>query len=341
MHPLIRENVSLRPYHTFHLDATARYMARFSSVDELRTLLEDPLVKSSKQLILGGGSNILFRSDFDGIVLRNEIRGIRLIGETENDYIVRAAAGESWHSFVLHSIEHNRAGIENLSLIPGNVGAGPIQNIGAYGVELKDVVESVEAFHRNDLVTHHFSNSDCQFGYRESIFKRRDKDQWVILSVTFRLHKRPVFHIGYGAIQEELDKMKPDRLTIKHVSDAIIRIRQSKLPDPSEAGNAGSFFKNPVVSLSRFQELKQRYPDIPSYPVDENSVKVPAGWLIEKGGWKGFRRDNYGVHVNQALVLVNYGGARGEEILQLSEDILTDIRNKFGIDMEREVNIAG
>jgi len=338
MHPLIQDNVSLRPFNTFQVDVKARHFARFSSLDELRTLLADQVVVAGKKMILGGGSNVLFRSDFDGVILRNELRGIRLISETDTHLIVESAAGESWHQFVLYCIEKGWAGVENLSLIPGSVGAGPMQNIGAYGVEIQEVIESVQAFHIHDHVIHTFSNSECSFSYRESIFKRAEKDNWVILAVQFKLNKRPVFRVDYGAIQDELDLASPDRLTIREVSNAVIRIRQSKLPDPAVLGNAGSFFKNPVISRAHFERLKKGYPSLPAYPIDENSIKVAAGWLIEQTGWKGKRIGECGVHERQALVIVNYGHATGNEIFELSGQILSSVKERFGIDLEREVN---
>ena len=249
-------------------------------------------------------------------------------------------AGENWHEFVLHAIENQWAGIENLSLIPGNVGASPMQNIGAYGVEIKDVFHSLRAYHLPTGEVHTFKHSDCEFGYRESVFKRKYKGQYVILSVTYRLLKKPNLSLDYGAIKAELERMKVATPDISSVSQAVINIRQSKLPDPKVIGNAGSFFKNPVIDKSEFEELKMKYPDMASYPVSEEQVKVAAGWLIDKAGWKGRRFDKYGVHERQALVLVNYGGAVGMDIYNLSEEIMEDIYEKFGIHLEREVNVC-
>ncbi|MFN9393314.1 MAG: UDP-N-acetylmuramate dehydrogenase [Flavobacteriales bacterium] len=339
MHPLIRQDVALGSMNTFHVDVQTRYFARFSSVSDLRSLLQDPLFKENPRLILGGGSNVLFRADFPGIVLRNELRGIQLVSETDAHYLVDAAAGENWHGFVMECINRNWAGVENLSLIPGSVGAGPMQNIGAYGIEIKDVIDSVEAMRMADGKILRFVNSECAFGYRDSIFKQAERDQWVILSVRFRLNKRPVFQIDYGAIQEELDRENPDRITIRDVSNAVIRIRRSKLPDPDELGNAGSFFKNPLVPLELYEALRSKWPDIPVYPVSEQIVKVPAGWLIEKAGWKGRRVGNCGMHGKQALVLVNYGGATGDELYAHSSRVLESVRDMFGISLEREVNV--
>lgn len=326
-------------YNTFGIDVSAADFAVVSTLDELRELAEVPVYYTQSPLILGGGSNVLFTRNVERPVILNRLSGIELLEEDDEYYYVRAAAGENWHQFVLHCIRNEYAGVENLSLIPGNVGASPMQNIGAYGVEIKDVFHSLEAFHLKDKIAKTFTAAECSFGYRESVFKHKEKDRWVILSVTFRLRKRPVFHTDYGAIQQELDKMKIEKMTIKAVSQAVIAIRSSKLPDPKKIGNAGSFFKNPVVPLPHAEHLKSSYPNIPYYPVDEENAKVPAGWLIEQAGWKGKNLGHYGVHPLQALVLVNYGGATGKEIYDLSTAILEDIRQKFGITLEREVNI--
>jgi len=336
---MIQENISLKPYNTFGIDAKARYFASFKSQDELSELLNSNAVKQNAQLVLGGGSNLLLTKDYDGIVLKNEIKGIELISQDEMHYYVKSNAGEAWHSFVMHCIKNNYAGVENMSLIPGCVGASPMQNIGAYGVEIKDVFHSLEATNVHDGSSKTFHLEECAFGYRESIFKRKEKGNWIITSVTFRLNKRPVLNTVYGAIEAELDKMNLDTITIKDVSQAVINIRSSKLPNPIEIGNAGSFFKNPVVSMSVYDEIKKHYNSAPCYPINESEVKVPAGWLIETAGWKGKNMGNYGVHTNQALVLVNYGGATGKEIYDLSTVIINDIKIKFGIELEREVNI--
>ena len=248
-------------------------------------------------------------------------------------------AGEDWHEFVLYCLDQGWGGVENLSLIPGCIGASPIQNIGAYGVEIKDVLLRVEAVSRKDGRKEVFGNSSCKFGYRDSIFKRSHKNQYVITAVVLRLEKNRKVNVSYGAIQSELEKMGVDSPGIRDVSNAVIRIRKSKLPDPKLLGNAGSFFKNPVVTREKYQSLKKRYPQIPSYPVNDDQVKIPAGWLIDHAGWKGRRFENYGVHEKQALVLVNYGGATGNKIYQLSEKILQDIAERYGISLEREVNI--
>ncbi|MEK7224913.1 MAG: UDP-N-acetylmuramate dehydrogenase [Bacteroidota bacterium] len=333
----ISENISLRPYNTFGIDARAKYFAAFRDIDELSELV----TRNSKPatLVLGGGSNILFTKDFDGLVLKNEINGIELLHEDEEYVYVRAGAGENWHQFVLYCISRNWAGLENLSLIPGNVGASPMQNIGAYGVELEDVFFSLEAFHLEERKIFLFSKNDCEFGYRNSVFKEQYKDQFAIVSVTFRLRKHPVFNTSYGAINEELEKMGVKDLSIQAISQAVINIRSSKLPDPKLIGNAGSFFKNPEISLDKCQELQSQFPGIIAFPFGGNKMKLAAGWLIEQCGWKGQRKGDAGCHERQALVLVNYGNAKGQDILDLSDEILQSVKKKFGVALEREVNI--
>jgi UDP-N-acetylmuramate dehydrogenase len=345
----IQENISLRPYNTFGIDARAKYFAAFKDIDELEETLN--LKPKTLNLILGGGSNILFTKDFDGLILKNEISGIDELHE-DNEYVyVRAGAGENWHRFVMHCLSRNWAGLENLSLIPGNVGASPMQNIGAYGVELEDVFYSLEAFHLREKKIFSFSNADCEFGYRNSVFKGRYKDQFAITSVTFRLRKKPIFHTSYGAINEELDKMGVKELSIQVISQAVINIRSSKLPDLKETGNAGSFFKNPLVSKEKFEQLKKPFPGIVGYKNADGSVKLSAGWLIEQCGpdnpdsyrdgtsWKGYRKDDAGCYSKQALVLVNYGNAKGKEIYNLSEEILQSVEKQFQVRLEKEVNI--
>jgi UDP-N-acetylmuramate dehydrogenase len=349
---MIQQNISLRPYNTFHIDAKARYFASFSNADELQELLSTynklPTLQPNLQLptsnlqllILGGGSNLLFKSDFNGLVLKNEISGIEKVKEDANHVYIKAGAGENWHRFVLYCIENGLAGVENLSLIPGNVGASPMQNIGAYGVEIKEVFHDLEAMHLQDKSIHTFSLQDCEFGYRDSVFKRRYKNEFAILSVTFRLNKTPQFNTSYGAIGQELERLGVKTLSIAAVSQAVINIRSSKLPDPNETGNAGSFFKNPTVSLSFFESLKKEYPSIVAYKVGDDMVKLAAGWLIEQCGWKGIRKGDAGCHAKQALVLVNYGNATGQEVYDLSEEILRSVEAKFNVLLEREVNIV-
>lgn len=336
----IRENISLKRYNTFGIDATAKYFVPFQNVAELESLIGDSLVQTqSKKLILGGGSNILLMNDFDGIVMKNEIKGIEVVKEDEEHVYIRSGAGENWHQLVMYCVGNGFAGMENLSLIPGNVGASPMQNIGAYGVEIKDIFHHLEAYHLQDKTIVSFSLEECAFGYRESVFKRKYKGRFVITSVTFRLRKEPVFQISYGAIQQELENMGVQELSIKAISQAVVNIRSSKLPDPKEVGNAGSFFKNPQVTKDHFAQLQKHFPSIPSFPFDETHIKVPAGWLIEQCGWKGFRRGDAGCYPKQALVLVNYGTASGDEIYRLSEEILLSVKEKFGVELEREVNI--
>ncbi len=333
----IQENISLKPYNTFGIDAMARYFSAFNNGDELAELLATD--STLPTLILGGGSNILLTQHFDGLVLKNEVKGIIEVHE-DNEYVyVKAGAGENWHQFVLYCIERNWCGIENLSLIPGNVGASPMQNIGAYGVELKDVFYSLEAYDVHEKRVVNFSANDCEFGYRESVFKRKYKDQYVILNVTFQLRKHPVFNTSYGAINEELEKMGVKELSIKAISDAVINIRSSKLPDPKVIGNAGSFFKNPEISNEQFAEIKAEFPDIVGYKLLNGNVKLAAGWLIEHCGWKGYRNGDAGCHAKQALVLVNYGDASGKDIFNLSEAISESVQKKFEVILEREVNI--
>jgi UDP-N-acetylmuramate dehydrogenase len=335
----ITENTSLQPYNTFGIDVSARYFATADSVDSIRDVLTDNRYATLPLFVLGGGSNILLTKNFDGLVLKNEIHGIEMIRETEEHYFVKSGAGVVWHDFVLHCIENNWAGIENLSLIPGNIGASPMQNIGAYGVEVKDVFDSLEAFEIATGEVKTFDGEGCQFGYRESVFKRALKGKHIITSVTFRLQKVATFNTRYGAIEQELERMGVTDLSIRAVSNAVINIRQSKLPDPAKIGNSGSFFKNPVISKSDFDAVKSNHPDVVAYPAGENQMKLAAGWLIDQAGWKGKTFENYGVHKNQALVLVNYGGATGQQIYNLSEEVLQSVSSKFGVQLEREVNI--
>jgi len=339
----IHQNISLKPYNTFGIDVLAKSFAPFTNITELEALLQpSTLNPQPATLILGGGSNILFTKNFDGLVLKNELKGIELIKEDADHYYVKAAAGEAWHQFVLHCINNNYAGVENLSLIPGNVGASPMQNIGAYGVEIKDVFHELEAYHINDKTTVTFSLSDCAFGYRESVFKRKYKDEFVILNVTYKLNKQPNLNTSYGAINQELETMGVKDISIQAISQAVINIRSSKLPNPKEIGNAGSFFKNPTIVTEQLSQLQTAFPTIPHYPSSINQThahKLAAGWLIEQCGWKGFRKGDAGCHAKQALVLVNYGHATGKEIFDLSEDILQSVKAKFNVQLEREVNI--
>ncbi|HUB59840.1 MAG TPA: UDP-N-acetylmuramate dehydrogenase [Puia sp.] len=331
------EYFSLKEYNTFRIAAKARYFSRFTSTDHLAALLAEIPVSP---VVLGGGSNILLSGDIDGWVLINGIRGIDLVDEDDRYFYVRVGAGENWHGFVEYCLDRDWAGVENLSLIPGSVGAAPMQNIGAYGVELKDVFHELEAWDLQDGKVRMFTLNDCRFGYRESVFKREYKGRYIILNVTFRLNRDPVFHPEYGAIREELAKMNGGELSIRAISAAVIRIRKARLPDPALIGNAGSFFKNPSIPGEQFATLKTQFPDIVGYPDPaEGMTKVAGGWLIEQCGWKGYRRGDAGVSDRQALVLVNYGRATGREIYDLSEEILQSVWKKFGIALEREVNI--
>ncbi len=336
MHP--EYNASLKDYNTFGIDATCKALCRFSDAGDLISILKNDEFKSLPRLILGGGSNVLLSGDFDGLVLKNEIKGVELIETTDYEYIVRAGAGENWHHFVLKCIDEGWAGLENLSLIPGNVGASPMQNIGAYGVEIKDRFQELEALNLETLEVETFRADDCAFGYRESVFKRAYKDRYIILNVTFRLLREPKLNTSYGDIEKELERMKASP-SIKSVSDAVIRIRQSKLPNPAELGNAGSFFKNPIISQKAWSEISAKHPEIPNYPAGTEKVKLAAGWLIEHAGWKGKRMGNCGMHEKQALVLVNYGGATGREIMEHAERVQKSVFEKFGVELEREVNL--
>ncbi len=345
----LQENILIKEYNTFAISIYANLFAKFNSVEDLGELLEYNtqtwLNQQRSTLIFGGGSNLLFTQNFHGLVLKNEIKGIKTIREDEHHVYVQAGAGENWHQFVLYCIQHGLAGVENLSLIPGNVGASPMQNIGAYGVEIKDVFYSLEAYHIKDKKLINFTLNDCEFGYRESVFKKRYKDEFVITNVTYRLNRIPAFNISYGAIGDELEKMGVTDLSINAVSQAVINIRSSKLPNPVEIGNAGSFYKNPEILNSKFEMLKKKHPGIVGYALPNGNIKLAAAWLIEQCGpdngisWKGYRRGDAGCHEKQALVLVNYGNATGKEIYDLSEEILLSVKEKFGVGLEREVNI--
>jgi UDP-N-acetylmuramate dehydrogenase len=335
----MQENYPLKYYNTFGIEAQARFFEELNAYAQLSQLKSIPSFDTNR-LILGGGSNVLLTKDFDGLVLHNNLKGIRILKEDASSIILKVAAGEDWHDLVLYAIEKGFGGIENLSLIPGRVGASPMQNIGAYGVELKDVFYELEAWNIEKEQLEIFKADQCQFGYRESIFKNSFKNKYLILSVSFQLQKNPIVNVSYGAIEETLKTMGVEHPGIKEVSDAVIAIRSSKLPNPAVIGNAGSFFKNPVVSNALVKGLRVKYPQMPSYVVDENYTKVPAGWLIEQAGWKGKRFGNYGVHKEQALVLVNYGGAQGNDLKELAFDIQKDVLTKFGIEIIPEVNFV-
>ncbi len=333
-------NFSLRNLNSFGLDVKASWFSVIDTVDDLRSILADEKVKHLDRLIIGGGSNILFTRDFEGLVLLNRLNGITLLHEDADHVLVKAASGEVWHNFVMTAVEQGWAGIENLSLIPGSVGASPMQNIGAYGVEVKQVIKEVEAVELSTGNMRVFSNEECRFGYRESIFKHELRDHYFITAVTYSLSKTPTLNISYGAIASELEKMGVQQPGIKDVSAAVIRIRQSKLPDPTVLGNAGSFFKNPEIPMAEYETLKQQFPNIVAYPAAEGKMKIAAGWLIEQCGWKGKQVGNTGSHKDQALVLVNYGGASGREIYNHALAIRDSVAEKFGVRIETEVNIV-
>lgn len=335
---IVQKDVQLKPYNTFGIEATAKYFVEVSSIEQLKEILQKTDYQPIKRLILGGGSNMLLTKDFDGLVIKMSIKGMDVVKETEENIWIKAGAGVVWHDLVMHCVDQNYAGIENLSLIPGTVGAAPMQNIGAYGIEIKEVFEELEALEIETGEIRTFDKATCNFGYRESIFKHEAKGKYIILNVTFKLSKNPTFHLEYGAIRDTLAEMGVLELGIRAISDAVIHIRQSKLPNPAEIGNAGSFFKNPEIPNTQFEALKAQFPTIPSYPVNETTTKVPAGWLIEQAGWKGQRFGNVGVHAKQALVLVNYGGGKGEEIKDLSQKIQASVKEKFGIQLSAEVN---
>ncbi len=333
-----KKNVSLKPYHTFGLDVMANEFKEVHTLDQIRDAIKH--LRDKPFMILGGGSNVLFTGDYEGLILKNNIKGNEVVHETADHVFLKAFSGENWHELVLYCVHHKWGGIENLSLIPGTVGAAPMQNIGAYGVELEKVFISLEALNLETLELEEFHTEQCEFGYRESVFKRKLKGKYFIYSVTLRLDKEPVIHAEYGDIKTVLAEKGIDWNTarIADISEAVIQIRQSKLPDPKEIGNSGSFFKNPVVDVAHFNLLKTQFPDIRGFE-QYNGIKVPAAWLIEQCGWKGKRVGHTGSHAKQALVLVNYGGATGNEIWQLARDIIDSVFIKFAIKLEPEVNI--
>lgn len=333
---MIDTHVDLFPYNTFHLHSRAHRFVRVSEAAQVPELVQQG-VFDGKFLILGGGSNILLLDDFEGTVVYVDLQGKHKLGYHDDHCLLKVSAGENWHRLVMFCVQENLGGIENLSLIPGTVGAAPIQNIGAYGVEVKDVVEHVEAVSLSSGEIRTFDNAACAFGYRDSYFKNEGKDKYFITSVTFKLTSGPhQYHVEYGALNELLANQT---LSLMTISDAVIKIRSSKLPDPAVLGNAGSFFKNPTITSAWHSELKQKYPTIPSFSAPEGMVKVPAAWLIEQCGWKGKRRGDVGVHAKQALVIVNYGGGSGKEIWQLACDIKKSVMDQFNIDLTPEVNV--
>jgi UDP-N-acetylmuramate dehydrogenase len=335
----IQRNVSLKPYNTFGIDVKARAFAEAETIEQLRELLQTDEFREMTKLILGGGSNVLLTADFDGLVIKNSIRGIELLEENDEQVQVKVYGGEVWHDFVLYAVERDWGGVENLSLIPGSTGAAPMQNIGAYGVELEEVFDHLEAINLTTGKLETFTHEDCRFGYRNSIFKQELKGEYIIVSVTLLLEKNREPNISYRALQEYLSDIPKDEIDIAKVSEAVMAIRKNKLPNPDEIGNAGSFFKNPEVDQQTFEALQQEHPDIPHYPLSNGKEKIPAGWLIEKCGWKGQKRGQVGSHDKQALVLVNYGGGSGQAIKQLADDVRASVKETFGIELTPEVNI--
>jgi UDP-N-acetylmuramate dehydrogenase len=328
----------LETYNTFGVKVEASLFIEVREVAELQKILASSIAAENEVLILGGGSNILFTKDFEGLVIHNNLKGISILGEDEHSARLRAFGGEVWHDLVEYTLDKGLGGLENLSLIPGTVGAAPIQNIGAYGVELKETMISLEAIEKSSGKQRTFTKAECQFGYRNSVFKNELKDQYIITSVLFNLTKESPVNTSYGAINNVLQEKGIQNPGIKEVSQAVIQIRQSKLPDPAELGNAGSFFKNPVIDKIDFEGLKLEFPEIPGYPND-STVKVPAAWLIDQCGWKGYKKGNIGVHKNQPLVLVNFGGGTGQEIYDLAMQVKESVASKFGIELEPEPRI--
>lgn len=335
----IQQNIQLQPFTTFGVRAIARRFIEFDDTDRLVEFIRLEKAGTDKFVILNGGSNILFTGDYEGLVIRINTQGIRRLKEDKDHVWVQACAGVNWHEFVTYCIDYGFGGLENLSLIPGNVGAAPVQNIGAYGVEQKDVFDELEAINIQTGEIREFGKRECRFGYRNSIFKKEERGKWIILRVIYKLLKQPAYNVTYGAIRSELEKMGVTQLSVKAVGEAVCNIRRSKLPDVEITGNAGSFFKNPVVSVKKYQDLKERYPDLVAFEADGGRMKLAAGWLIDQLGWKGFREGDAGVWKSQALVLVNYGNATGAEILQLAEKIRRSVKTEFGISLEPEVNI--
>ena len=336
----VHENYSLKNYNTFGVEVSAKYFVEVSNLEDLIQALQYSKTQNSSLLILGGGSNILFTQDFDGLVIFLDLKGISEEIISKNEVLVTSKAGENWHEFVQFCLDKNYGGLENLSLIPGNVGTSPMQNIGAYGTEIKDTFTTCKVLNLETLVMEEFDHEKCQFGYRESVFKREEKGKYVILDVTFKLTRKDhLIKTEYGAIQSELKNLGIEDPTIQEVSKAVMNIRQSKLPDPKVIGNAGSFFKNPSIPIEQFLEVQKKYPEMPNYP-KEDLVKVPAGWLIEQCGWKGKQIGNVASHALQSLVIINKTGlAAGKEIFNFSTLIIESVKEKFGIELEREVNV--
>ncbi|TRX60845.1 UDP-N-acetylmuramate dehydrogenase [Fulvivirga sp. M361] len=335
----VLENVSLKAYNTFGLNTKAAYFISIGTIKDLHAILKREFVQK-KAMILGGGSNLLLTRDFDGAVIKMDICGKEVIAEDDDKVLIKVGAGENWHEFVLYCLDNDWGGVENLSLIPGTVGAAPMQNIGAYGVEIQHVFDHLTAVNKTTLETRRFNKDECKFGYRESVFKNIHKDEYVITHVVFKLTKRHhTINTSYGAIEDVLKQRNIKSPGIREVSEAVVSIRQSKLPDPEEIGNAGSFFKNPTIDKIDFEGLKAEFPSIPGYEISDQMVKIPAAWLIENCGWKGYTRNHIGVHKNQALVLVNYGNGTGSDLKMLASEIQDSVASKFGIELSPEVNI--
>ena len=336
----IEEYKDIKPFTTFGVPVTARYFCSISTLEALQQLIQHPIYQNNTHFILGGGSNVLFTSDYNGLVIQNLLKGITIRQQSDASIDIEVMAGENWHNLVMYCVQHNWGGIENLSLIPGTVGAAPIQNIGAYGVEVKEVIKSVTGIDLETGLFRTFLNHECAFEYRDSIFKSKLKEKFFISSVTLTLTKKTHrINTSYGAINDVLKQQHITTPTIQQVSDAVIQIRSSKLPDPTKIGNAGSFFKNPTIPLAHYEQLQKSFPEIPGYHSVNQEVKVPAGWLIEQCGWKGKRIGDVGVHTQQALVLVNYALGSGKEIFSLASNIISSVKEKFNITLTCEVNI--
>ena len=335
-----QKNISLKEFNTFGMDVNCSLFYNITSEKEIINILDSEEYQNNKHLILSGGSNLLFTTDFDGLILKNNIKGIEVVFEDNNHTYLKVGAGENWHDFVLWTIKQGLSGLENMSLIPGNVGTAPIQNIGAYGVEVKDVITKVRGINLEEKKLFTLSNVDCDFRYRDSIFKNKLKDKIIITEVIFKLSREAQHNTKYGAILEELQNLGLE-ISTTNISKAVISIRERKLPNPKELGNSGSFFKNPIINNTQFSELQKKFSEIVGYKNSETETKIAAGWLIEQCGWKGYRKGDAGVHKNQALVLVNYGNAKGEEIISLAKEIQQSVKDKFGINIHPEVNIIG
>lgn len=335
----IEENYSLEKHNTFHLPVKTRWFMEYATEEELGRILRDEYFQECFSLHIGGGSNLLFINDFNGIILHSQIKGMQIVEDTDDTVLLRIGAAEIWDDVVAYAVSNGWGGIENLSLIPGEAGAAAIQNIGAYGVEIKDVIEKVETYNQLSFEKRVFTNEECLYGYRDSYFKNEHNDPHIVTYIQIRLKKKPEFFINYGNLKSELAQYS--ELTLQAVRDAVISIRRQKLPDPEELGNAGSFFMNPVIPIAQFEELKKKYPEIPSYPAGEELIKVPAGWLIEQCGFKGKSHGQVGVYEKQALVLVNLGEAKGHEIALVAESIRTAVKEQFGIEIVPEVKYVG